>query len=41
MKPGDGVLVVMFDKYVDQVNLNVKYTLDAIKAAEEKTKGEP
>ena len=34
MKPGDGVLVGMFDKYVDQVNLNAQYTLDAIKAAE-------
>jgi len=34
MKPGDGVLVGMFDKYVDQVNLNAQYTLDAIKEAE-------
>lgn len=34
MKPGDGVLVGMFDKYVDQVNLNAQYTLDAIRAAE-------
>ena len=34
MKPGDGVLVGMFDKYVDQVNLNAQYTIDAIRAAE-------
>ena len=41
MKPGDGVLVGMFDKYADRVNLNAQYTLDAIKAAEEsKFKGE-
>lgn len=34
MKKGDGVLVGMFDKYIDQAALNAKYTLDAIKAAE-------
>lgn len=34
MKKGDGVLVGMFDKYIDQAALNAQYTLDAIKAAE-------
>lgn len=31
MKPGDGVLVGMFDKYIDQTRLNAEYTLDAIR----------
>ena len=30
MKPGDGVLVGMFDKYIDQPRLNAEYTIDAI-----------
>ena len=30
MKPGDGVLVGMFDKYVDQVALNVAYAAEAM-----------
>lgn len=34
MKRGDGVLVGMFDKYEDQVSLNARYTLEAIKKAE-------
>ncbi|MCQ2432944.1 MAG: hypothetical protein MJ175_10120 [Clostridia bacterium] len=34
MKPGDGVLVGMFDKYVDQIALNAAYTRDAIRTAE-------
>ncbi len=34
MKKGDGVLVGMFDKYVDQVRLNAEYTKEAIKRAE-------
>ena len=34
MKPGDGVLVGMFDKYVDQTRLNAAYTAEAICAAE-------
>lgn len=34
MKPGDGVLVGMFDKYIDQPLLNARYTLDAIRMAE-------
>jgi hypothetical protein len=34
IKKGDGVLVGMFDKYIDQAALNVQYTIDAIKAAE-------
>jgi hypothetical protein len=34
MKKGDGVLVGMFDKYVDQVRLNRDYALEAIRAAE-------
>ena len=34
MKPGDGVLVGMFDKYIDQPRLNAQYTLDAIRLAE-------
>ena len=34
MKQGDGVLVGMFDKYVDQPRLNAEYTREAIKAAE-------
>lgn len=33
MKGGDGVLVGMFDKYIDQPALNAKYTLEAIKYA--------
>ena len=36
MKPGDGVLVGMFDKYIDQTALNARYTLDAIRIAEGK-----
>ena len=35
MKPGDGVLVGMFDKYIDQAQLNAQYTLDAIHLAEQ------
>ena len=35
MKKGDGVLVGMFDKYIDQPFLNAQYTLEAIKLAEE------
>ena len=31
MKQGDGVLVGMFDKYVDQTRLNAEYTIDAIR----------
>lgn len=34
MKPGDGVLVGMFDKYVDQPRLNAEYTAEAIRSAE-------
>ncbi len=34
MKRGDGVLVGMFDKYVDQVTLNAEYTREAIRLAE-------
>lgn len=34
MKAGDGVLVGMFDKYVDQVHLNAEYTREAIRLAE-------
>ena len=34
MKPGDGVLVGMFDKYIEQPRLNAEYTLDAIRLAE-------
>ena len=34
MKPGDGVLVGMFDKYVDQPFLDAEYTRDAIEMAE-------
>lgn len=33
IKPGDGVLVGMFDKYEDQPRLNAQYTLDALRAA--------
>ncbi|MBE6930313.1 MAG: hypothetical protein E7463_08540 [Ruminococcaceae bacterium] len=36
MKPGDGVLVGMFDKYIEQPRLNAEYTLDAIRLAEGK-----
>lgn len=36
MKPGDGVLVGMFDKYIDQPRLNAEYTLDAIRLTEGK-----
>jgi len=39
MKIGDGVLVGMFDKYVDQVSLNAEYVKEAI-ALNEKAKGE-
>ena len=35
MKPGDGVLVGMFDKYIDQPRLNAEYTRDAISIAEQ------
>ena len=34
MKPGDGVLVGMFDKYIDQPRLNAEYTAEAIRLAE-------
>ena len=34
MKPSDGVLVGMFDKYIDQPRLNAEYTEFAIRAAE-------
>ena len=34
MKPGDGVLVGMFDKYDDQPMLDARYTQEAIKLAE-------
>ncbi len=34
MKPGDGVLVGMFDKYIDQPRLNAQYTIDAINLSE-------
>jgi len=34
MKPGDGVLVGMFDKYDDQPFLDAQYTVDAIRLAE-------
>ena len=30
MKPGDGVLVGMFDKYIDQVALNAAYAAEAM-----------
>ncbi len=36
MKPGDGVLVGMFDKYVDQPRLNARYAAEAIALAEGK-----
>ena len=36
MKRGDGVLVGMFDKYVDQPRLNAQYTLEAIALSENK-----
>ena len=32
MKPGDGVLVGMFDKYIDQPMCNAQYTREAIEA---------
>ena len=34
MKQGDGVLVGMFDKYIDQPRLNAEYTREAIRIAE-------
>lgn len=34
MKRGDGVLVGMFDKYIDQPSLNAEYAREAIKLAE-------
>lgn len=34
MKKGDGVLVGMFDKYIDQISLNAEYTRQAIANAE-------
>jgi len=34
IKPGDGVLVGMFDKYDAQPRLNAEYTLDAIRQAQ-------
>ena len=34
MKPGDGVLVGMFDKYIDQTRLDAEYTAEAIRIAE-------
>ena len=36
MKPGDGVLVGMFDKYIDQPKLNSEYAAEAIRLAETK-----
>jgi len=36
MKPGDGVLVGMFDKYIEQPRLNAEYTKEAIRIAEGK-----
>jgi len=36
MKEQDGVLVGMFDKYIDQPRLNAEYTMQAIKSAESK-----
>ncbi|MBE6687726.1 MAG: hypothetical protein E7588_00425 [Ruminococcaceae bacterium] len=36
MKKGDGVLVGMFDKYIDQTALNAQYTKQAIDIAEKK-----
>ena len=36
IKPGDGVLVGMFDKYVDQPRLNASYAAEAIRLAEGK-----
>lgn len=36
IKPGDGVLVGMFDKYIEQPKVNAQYTLDAIRIAESK-----
>jgi hypothetical protein len=36
MKPGDGVLVGMFDKYIDQPMRNAEYTAEAIRLAEGK-----
>ena len=36
MKPGDGVLVGMFDKYIDQPRRNAQYTSEAIRIAEGK-----
>jgi len=35
MKPGDGVLVGMFDKYIDQPSLDAAYTREAISLAEQ------
>ena len=35
MKKGDGVLVGMFDKYLDQVRLNAEYAEQAIRMSEE------
>lgn len=34
IKPSDGVLVGMFDKYIDQPRLNAEYTLEAIARAQ-------
>ncbi len=34
MKPGDGVLVGMFDKYINQPRLNAEYAAQAIRIAE-------
>ena len=36
IKPGDGVLVGMFDKYIDQPFLNASYASEAIRIAENK-----
>lgn len=36
IKPGDGVLVGMFDKYIDQPRLNAEYALEAIHMAQGK-----
>ena len=37
IKPGDGVLVGMFDKYEDQPFLNAQYTLEAIRQTDTKS----
>ena len=37
MKPGDGVLVGMFDKYIDQPGLDARYAEEAIRLSENKS----